>query len=231
MKRYIFISILCIVSFIGITAETKANTNTTTPKKYIALTFDDGPDPDTTPLLLDILKTKQVHATFFVIGKDAQQFSGIVQRIYNEWHMIGSHTWSHGDLRWLSSKNIVTEIQKTQKIIKKITWYVPIIIRPPYGAQNGRILQIFRTYHLASIQWSLDSNDRKLPTSGALVQEIMKKIQPWSIILMHDRLTGTIEAMPQIIDAIQKSGYTMVTVSELLWGPKHIHQGRIYRRQ
>jgi peptidoglycan/xylan/chitin deacetylase (PgdA/CDA1 family) len=84
MKKYILISILCVVSFTGILLTTSANIDTSTPKKYIALTFDDGPNENTTPLLLDILKAKNVHATFFMIGKKTQQFSGIVQRIYDE---------------------------------------------------------------------------------------------------------------------------------------------------
>ena len=83
MKRYIFIIVLLIVSLIGILCKTNANTGAQ-PKKYVALTFDDGPNKNTTPLLLDILKAKNVHATFLLIGKNAQQCSGLVQRIHNE---------------------------------------------------------------------------------------------------------------------------------------------------
>ncbi len=209
---------------------TNAKTYTTPSKKYVALTFDDGPNENTTPLLLDILKAKNVHATFFLIGQNIQQCSGIVQRIYDEGHMIGNHTWDHIILQWLSTREIITEVQKTQKMIKKITWYTPIVVRPPYGAQNGKILNILGKYHLASVQWSLDSNDWELPSSETLVNNIMNNIQPGKIILMHDTLTGTVQAMSDIIDAIQRSGYTIVTVSELLWGPKHIHPGSIYRK-
>ena len=144
--------------------------------------------------------------------------------------MIGNHTWDHIILQWLSTREIITEVQKTQKMIKKITWYTPIVVRPPYGAQNGKILNILGKYHLASVQWSLDSNDWELPSSETLVNNIMNNIQPGKIILMHDTLTGTVQAMSDIIDAIQRSGYTIVTVSELLWGPKHIHPGSIYRK-
>ena len=231
MKRYMCISILAIISLTGILYDTSANTNTTSPKKYVALTFDDGPNENTTPLLLDILKTKHVHATFFVIGKNAQQYPDTLQRIYTEWHMRGNHTWDHITLPWLSTREVIIEVQKTQKTIKRITGYTPIVVRPPYGAQNGKILRILGGYHLASLQWSVDSNDWQLPSSELLVQEIMDKIQPWSIVLMHDTLTGTIQAMNSIIDAIQDSGYTLVTVSELLWGINNIHPGRIYRKQ
>jgi len=199
-------------------------------KKYVALTFDDGPNENTTPLLLDILKAKNAHATFLLIGQNIQQCSDIVQRIYDEWHMIGNHTWDHIVLSWLSTREIITEVQKTQKMIKKFTWYTPIVVRPPYGIQNGKIVNILGRYHLASVQWSLDSNDWELPSSETLVNNIMNNIQPWKIILMHDTLTGTVQAMSDIIDAIQKSGYTIVTVSELLWGPKYIHPGSIYRK-
>jgi peptidoglycan/xylan/chitin deacetylase (PgdA/CDA1 family) len=163
-----------------------------------------------------------------MIGQNAQQFSGIVKRIYDEWDMIGNHTWDHRALRGLSSWDIINEIQKTQDIIYKITWYTPILFRPPYGAQNKMILRIS---HLASVQRSLDSNDRKLPSSEILVKHIMDRVHPWSIILMHDTLTWTVQALPQIIDSLEKSGYTLVTVGKLLWGYKYIHPWRIYRRQ
>jgi peptidoglycan/xylan/chitin deacetylase (PgdA/CDA1 family) len=166
-----------------------------------------------------------------MIGKKTQQFSGIVQRIYDEWHMIGNHTWDHTNLLWLSTREVSTEIQKTQKMIKRITWYTPIIARPPYGAQNGKILQILGKYHLASLQWSLDSNDWEIHSGEALIQRIMDNTHPGSIILMHDTMTGTIQTMSEIIDTLQDSGYTIVTVAELLWGPKHIHAGTIYRKQ
>ena len=221
---------LIILGFISMICETNAYTNTIHPKKYIALTFDDGPDEKTTPLLLDILKAKNSHATFFMIGKNIQQLSGIVKRVYDEWNTIGNHTRDHISIKWLSSQKIIYQIQKTQKMIKKITWYTPILFRPPYGAQNGKTLNILRISHLPSIQRSLDSNDWKLPSSKVVVQEIMDKVHPWSIILMHDTLSWTIEAMPQIIDALQNSGYTLITVDKLLWGSKYIHPGKIYRK-
>jgi peptidoglycan/xylan/chitin deacetylase (PgdA/CDA1 family) len=84
MKKYIFISILFILILIGTGCKTNAYTNREIPKKYVALTFDDGPNENTTPLLLDILEAENVHATFFMIGQNAQQFSGIVKRIYDE---------------------------------------------------------------------------------------------------------------------------------------------------
>ncbi|MEI6119274.1 MAG: polysaccharide deacetylase family protein [bacterium] len=95
MKKYIGISIITLVSLTMIIGTTNAKTYTTPSKKYVALTFDDGPNENTTPLLLDILKAKNVHATFFLIGQNIQQCSGIVQRIYDEGHMIGNHTWDH----------------------------------------------------------------------------------------------------------------------------------------
>ena len=209
------------------TLKTTAHHDTIITKKYVALTFDDGPDQTTTPLLLDILKSKNIRATFFMIGKNAQQFPDIVKRVYDEWNMIGNHTRDHRDLTKLSSGEVKNEIQKTQEIINKITRYTPILFRPPYGMQNWTILHISK---LAAIQWSLDSEDWKLPSSETMVQHIMENVHIGSIVLMHDTLSWTIQALPSIIDALQKSGYTMVTVGKLLWGYKYIHPGRIYRK-
>lgn len=226
MKKHIAISILFIVILVWIMPQTNAH-HSANPIKYVALTFDDGPNETNTPLLLDILKSGHIHATFFMIGKNAAVMPEIVRRVYDEWNMIGNHTWDHTKLTTLSNEEIFIELQKAQNIIHKITWYTPILFRPPYGAQNRRIINLS---HLASVQWSLDSNDWELPSTGELVQNIMNNVVPWAIILMHDTLTWTIQAMPQLIDALQKSGYTMVTVGKLLWGYKHIHQGRIYRK-
>ncbi len=230
MKKYFIISILLVSSLIWMTFGGNNSTDSMIPKKYVALTFDDWPDGNTTPLLLDILKSKNIHATFFMIGKNVQQFSGIVERVHAEWHMIGNHTWNHTELDWLSNGDIADEILKTQNAINKITWYTPILFRPPYGMQNKMTLKILHALHLASIQWSLDTNDRKLPAKEVLVQRIMDNVSPGSIILMHDTLTWTVKAMPQIIDELEKNGYTLVTVGELLWGYRYIHPGKIYRR-
>ncbi len=226
MKKYIVISIVILIFTIGKVFETSAHYTVPHPK-YVALTFDDGPDQTTTPLLLDILKANNIHATFFMIGEHAQQYPDIVKRVYDEWNMIGNHTRDHRDLTKLSSWEVMDEIQKTQEIIDRITGYTPILFRPPYGMQNRTILHISK---LAAIQWSLDSEDWKLPSSGAMVQHIMKNVHTWSIILMHDTLSWTIQTLPSIINALQKSGYTIVTVGKLLGGYKYIHSGRIYRK-
>ena len=215
-----------LIIIVGKVCKTSAHYTVPHPK-YVALTFDDGPDGITTPLLLDILKAKNIHATFFMIGEHVQQFPDIVKRVYDEWNMIGNHTRDHSDLTKLSSGEVSNEIQKTQEIIGKITGYTPILFRPPYGMQNRRILHMSK---LAAIQWSVDSEDWKLPSDETMLQNIMKNVHTWSIILMHDTLSWTVQTLPSIIDALQKSGYTMVTVGKLLGGYKYIHAGRIYRK-
>ena len=128
-------------------------------KKKVALTFDDGPDDDATPKILDILRDKKVPATFFVVGDQIKLFPKQLQRIAAEGHQIGNHSWNHPQLPKITTCHVVNEIERTQKLIQCITDLKPRIFRPPYGAFTDADLKIINELGLEAIAWDVDTKD------------------------------------------------------------------------
>ena len=184
---------------------------------YIAMTFDDGPSPTLTPHLLDILKEKGVKATFFVIGQNVVHSPEIVARAAAEGHEIGNHSWSHPMLTKLSEERVQEEVQKTSSAIAEATGKKPTLLRPPYGAINHRIGKMIEEKDgLTIILWSVDPLDWKSPGANVVAQRLIAGAKPGAITLSHDIKPGTIQAMPEVIDALKAKGYKFVTVSELI---------------
>ncbi|MBV8815810.1 MAG: polysaccharide deacetylase family protein [Verrucomicrobia bacterium] len=184
---------------------------------YIAMTFDDGPSPETTPRLLDILKQRNIKATFFMIGQNAQRNPEIVKRILAEGHEIGNHSWTHPQLSKLSDQRVTDEITKTQDAIKDASGYTPVLLRPPYGAITSRQKDwIEKQFGLSIIMWSVDPFDWKRPGASVIEQRILAGARPGSIILSHDIHKQTVDAMPATLDALAQKGFKFVTVSQLI---------------
>jgi peptidoglycan-N-acetylglucosamine deacetylase len=184
---------------------------------YIAMTFDDGPSPATTPQLLDILKQRNIKATFFMIGQNAQANPNIVKRILAEGHEIGNHSWTHPQLSKLSDERVTEEITKTQDAIKNACGYTPVLLRPPYGAITARQKEwIEKHFGLSVIIWSVDPFDWKRPGSSVIEQRILAGARPGAIVLSHDIHKQTVEAMPATLDALAAKGFKFVTVSQLI---------------
>ena len=190
---------------------------------YIAITFDDGPHPTLTPRLLDILKERQIHATFFLVGKNIQDHPEIVQRQIAEGHEIGNHSWDHPALNTLSESELHHQLSNTSDLIKQITGQAPTIMRPPYGATTSHLNSIIdNSYGMKVILWSVDPKDWKEPGADLISTRILQGweqsagVKPGAIILSHDIHEGTIEAMPSVLDALLAQGYKFVSVSELL---------------
>ena len=193
--------------------------------KMVALTFDDGPDPKTTPQALDILKKYDAKATFFMVGQNIAGNEAIVKRVHNEGHQIGIHTWDHPVLTKLPLETAQKEILDTQTAINNVIGIKPTITRPPYGAINATIQN---SVDQSFIMWNVDSLDWKTRNTKAIMQEIAKT-QPGSIILMHDIHQTSIDALPSVLEYLKNNGYTLVTVDELLEGqlePHRIYYGR-----
>ena len=193
--------------------------------KMVALTFDDGPDPKTTPQALDILKKYGAKATFFMVGQNIAGNEAIVKRVHNEGHQIGIHTWDHPVLTKLPLESAQKEILDTQTAINNVIGIKPTITRPPYGAINATIQN---SVDQSFIMWNVDSLDWKTRNTKAIMQEIAKT-QPGSIILMHDIHQTSIDALPSVLEYLKSNGYTLVTVDELLEGqlePHRIYYGR-----
>ena len=183
----------------------------------VAMTFDDGPHPKLTPKLLDMLKERNIKATFFVIGKCVAEFPDIAKRIVDEGHEIANHSWSHPQLTKLSPSAFASEIAQTNEAIEKATGIRPVTMRPPYMDINATLTKRLNDeYGLCVILWSVDPQDWKIRKSEHVSSHIIKNTAPGSIILAHDIHPSTIDAMPPALDALQSKGYKFVTVTELI---------------
>jgi peptidoglycan-N-acetylglucosamine deacetylase len=197
----------------------------------IAITFDDGPDPRWTPKILDILKTKKVPATFFVIGVDASQWPGILKREYAEGHEIGNHTYTHPSFDDISKTELHWQLNLTQRLIESTIGVKSIFFRPPYGidhqpeyAEEVQELPIAQDMGYLIIGQKIDPHDWKqvdgqqVPTQE-IVQNVLRQSDKGNIVLFHDGggdRGHTVEALPQVIDALRDEGYQLVSVSDLL---------------
>lgn len=196
--------------------------------KCIALTFDAGPGKDT-PHLLDILKEKQVPATFFLLGrKHVDRYPEVVKRIADEGHEVANHTWTHRILTDLEADEVRDELSRTQDAIEKITGRKPTLMRPPQGRTDGTVSEVSRELGLAQILWSATAKDYSTTDSALIRQRILDAADSDGIILLHDIYDGTVPAVPGIIDELKKRGFTFVTVPQLL-APGKAEPGEVYR--
>jgi peptidoglycan/xylan/chitin deacetylase (PgdA/CDA1 family) len=223
--------ILFCLSILTAGAEESASTPSPTPspakpatyaqvrvdQPYIAMTFDDGPSAENTPRLLEILKQRNIKATFFLIGQNVAANPDIVRRILAEGHEVGNHSWTHPQLSKLSDDRVTAEITKTQDAIKDASGYSPTLLRPPYGAITPRQREWIATqFGLNIILWSVDPFDWKRPGASVITQRILSQVRPGAIILSHDIHKQTVDAMPATLDALIAKGYKFVTVSQLI---------------
>lgn len=187
----------------------------TTGNKVIALTFDDGPGPHTAHLL-DILDQYGTKATFFLIGSKVSSQANVVRNIQARGHQLGNHSWSHPELPKLPVDQIAGEIDRTNDAIKQATGVTPAILRPPYGAVNGAVLEQLRLRGMSSILWSVDTRDWADRNSDIVCSRAVAGARPGAIILMHDIHQTSVGAVPCILSALKQQGYSFVTVQGLL---------------
>ena len=197
----------------------------------VALTFDDGPDPEWTPKILDILKEHGVKAAFFVVGKNAEDHPGLVQRILDEGHEIGNHTYSHANLAIMSPARMRLELNMTQRLIESITGRSTTLFRPPYNADSNptkiedlaplKIAQEELGYTV--VLEKVDPQDWARPGVNEIVERVKKLRGEGNLVLLHDAggdRSQTVEALPKIIDYLQMRGDRIVSLSELLNIPR-----------
>lgn len=183
-----------------------------TAKKVVALTFDDGPDPTLTPRLLKTLKNYKVPATFFEVGSSVIKYPNISRLVLKYGDQIGNHSWSHPQLTDLTNAKALRQISLTDAAIYKATGTIPYYIRPPYGAVNSRIGNL---YDRPIVRWSVDSRDWSYLNTAKTVNHVLSTTTNGSIILMHDIHATSVAAVPQIIRSLKKRGYTFVTLEQL----------------
>jgi polysaccharide deacetylase family sporulation protein PdaB len=191
-------------------------------EKVIALTFDDGPDPEDTPAILDLLKQFEVKATFFVIGKKVNWYPELVKREVLEGHEIANHTYNHIYInKQMTEDSIHKEILKAEQTILSTTGKKPKLFRPPGGFYSENVIHVLHKsgYQLIMWSWHQDSRDWNRPGVNKIVRSVLEKTQNGDIVLLHDYVEGktqTIDALKQILPKLKERGYRFVTVSELL---------------
>jgi peptidoglycan/xylan/chitin deacetylase (PgdA/CDA1 family) len=184
---------------------------------YIAMTFDDGPHQTLTPKLLDLLAQKKIKVTFFVLGENVERHPEILKRAVAEGHEIGNHSWSHPNLAKLSQEKVRDQLKRTDDLIRQTTGFRPKIMRPPYGSLTSKQRQwVHEEFGYNVILWEVDPLDWKEPGPAVVARRIISQTKPGFIILSHDIHAQTIDAMPEVFDALLAKGFKFVTVSELL---------------
>lgn len=199
-------------------------------KKLVALTFDDGPS-QYTEKLLDALKKYNAKATFFVVGSrlDSESSTALLKRMEAEGHVVGNHSQNHKNLRYLSAKNIANEMYAASALIKKAIGHYPVVMRCPGGNYNNTVRNYAKSINTPIIQWSVDTLDWRDRNKTTVANRIKSNVKDGSIVLMHDLYATTVDAAIEVIPYLQKQGYTLVTVPELL-AAKHgtVKPGEVY---
>lgn len=231
--RWVFLALYWLMHISAVGGRTirefRSSASEEAANKDIALTFDDGPHGTLTPILLDALKARNAHATFFVMGVkiDMEGHPEILHRMVQEGHEIGNHVWNHPVMSKLYAEQIHEQLHRTNDAIKQYTNYSPTIMRPPYGNTNRKTDNyISNVEGFDVILWSLDTIDWKRPKPEDIVKRVVDNIKPGEILLCHDIHPGTVEAIPKLVDALQAKGYNFLTVSEMIKKAKAAETGK-----
>lgn len=180
--------------------------------RYLALTFDDGPRPGTTDRLLDGLRERGASATFFLVGEQAALYPDLVQRMRQEGHQVGNHTWSHVRLEGELSK-AMQEIENTQLLLENLLGEGAYWLRPPYGLIDRGIASQVK---VPMVKWSVDPRDWESRNAEVVFQALREEAKTNDILLLHDIYEPSVEAALRLVDELQGEGYLFVTVEELL---------------
>lgn len=195
-----------------LTSLKRGNTN----RKLVTLTFDDGPDAETTEKILDLLNKYNMPASFFCVGEKVKKEAEIVRKTFEKGHIIGNHSYSHSkifDLR--STKNMIKEIETTSELIYQTIGKKPMLFRPPFGVTNPLLARAIRKTKVISTGWSLRSWD----TNGKVdkvVSRLKRKVHPGDVILFHDNRSTTVEILIKFLPYLIDQGYQVIPLDELL---------------
>ncbi len=185
-------------------------------RQAVALTFDDGPFPIYTTLLLDTLDRLQLKATFFLVGEQVQQYPYFAQAIVRAGHEVGNHTFHHPNLIHLSEQQVEEEIARTQEVVATVTGQTPRYFRPPGGDYNRTVLRTVRRLGLMTVFWTDDPGDYANIGPRALEAKTLARITNGGILLLHQGVEDTIRVLPHIAEVLRRRGFAITTVSGLL---------------
>lgn len=188
-----------------------------TEEKIIAITFDDGPDPIQTPKVLKVLRERHIPACFFCIGNKIKGNEELLRQIIKEGHSIGNHSFSHsGYFPLYRLKRMHYDLITCQQELEKVTGQPVQWFRPPFGVTNPTIAKAVRKLGVTPIGWNIRTLDTQQPSPEKIIKRIKKRLVPGSILLLHDRMPDSDKLLVQILDFIEKEGYTVVPLDKLM---------------
>jgi peptidoglycan-N-acetylglucosamine deacetylase len=185
----------------------------------IALTFDDGPSPGVTDLILDELARRQVKATFFMIGQNVAANPDLARRVLAEGHEVANHTYTHVRLTTLPDKDVIAEIEKTQTIMQEVLNYRPIWFRPPFAEFRQNQAAIPSSRGLGIVLLDVDTRDWAQPGTDEIISRALENTKAGSIILCHDLYRQTVDSVGPLLDGLIEKSFEFGTISELLLSP------------
>lgn len=186
-------------------------------EKLIALTFDDGPHPSRTPQVVEILKSHEATATFFMLGSMVEKNPGIARMVAEAGFEVGNHSISHARLNRGGEEKIRREIEEATHIIETATGQRPTLFRPPYGLVGSDMRAVCKEHGMAMIMWSVDPRDwESSATADSIISKVKQEAHNGAIICMHDIKGRTVEALPRLITELREEGYEFVTVSTMI---------------
>ena len=193
--------------------ERRKPSGTAVPGSVVALTFDDGPHKVYTKQLLDGLRERGIHASFFLMGENLEGNEELIRQMKEDGHLIGNHSFCHVKLTEKGAEQVCRDVEKTGDLIEDLTGQYPRYLRPPYGDWNEALEE---KLDLETVFWTVDSLDWKLKNTEKIVKRVEKSVKNGDIILMHDIFSISVEAALQLADELQSQGYQFVTVDELM---------------
>ena len=194
----------------GFTAPVEPPSGSARP--VVHLTFDDGPQPQWTPQILAVLARYHARATFFVLGQQAQRYPGLIQAIVSGGHTVANHTFSHASLRGIGRDLFVSEVQRTQVVLRGIG---TACLRPPYGAIDGAGRGYAAELGYRIVLWDVDPRDWTRPGSALIAAHVLQRVRPGSIVLLHDgggSRAQTVAALDTILRQLTARGYSFAPV-------------------
>ncbi len=209
MRTLMAIGLLMVTQAVAVTAD---NTITPRPNRCagtIAFTFDDGPNTELTPVVLDILAKHGIKTTFFVIGSEIDGDEAIIQRMVAEGHQVQNHTWNHPYLTQLSDEEVLRQLDQTSAAIVAAGAPTPVYVRPPYGDYTPHVLDLIESRGMTAVTWTnaLDIRDWDGLSSAEIIDRVITNLEPGGVVLLHDIQPNTVAALPDLINAVHQQGY------------------------
>lgn len=189
-----------------------------TQRRVVALTFDDAPNAQTTPQVLDVLKQYNVKAMFCLIGQEAERNPELVRRIIDEGHIVANHTYNHSaGFTFATSKSVAEQLQRCNDAIYALIGRKPRIFRPPFGVTNPIIGKVVRKMKLTTVGWTIRSLDTIYGDKiESMCKRVVRKLHPGAVVLLHDRCANADKAVAMLIERIIEQGYEIVPLQEML---------------